>query len=201
MKTSKLEKVHGRSIKGFDLHEALMKCKEFLSGFGGHTMAVGVSVKQDNLLAFKKKFLEMVKNSNISKLEPVLNIDKLISIDEINKQIVEELSLLEPYGEANEMPVFAFKELKIDSIKSLSEGKHLKLTLKSDKNTKGKILTLSRDLHETAKKRKNATTTKSKTMVSRIDKDVAAYSDAILGQKIKELEAKIAELMAKIDQQ
>ena len=73
--------------------------------------------------------------------------------------------------------------------------------LKSDKNTKGKILTLSRDLHETAKKRKNATTTKSKTMVSRIDKDVAAYSDAILGQKIKELEAKIAELMAKIDQQ
>jgi predicted component of type VI protein secretion system len=73
--------------------------------------------------------------------------------------------------------------------------------LKSDKNTKGKILTLSRNLHETAKKRKNATTTKSKTMVSRIDKDVAAYSDAILGQKIKELEAKIAELMAKIDQQ
>ena len=73
--------------------------------------------------------------------------------------------------------------------------------LKSDKNTKGKILTLSRDLHETAKKRKSATTTKSKTMVSRIDKDVAAYSDAILGQKIKELEAKIAELMAKIDQQ
>jgi type III secretory pathway component EscV len=73
--------------------------------------------------------------------------------------------------------------------------------LKSDKNTKGKILTLSRNLHETAKKRKNATTTKSKTMVSRIDKDVAAYSDDILGQKIKELEAKIAELMAKIDQQ
>ena len=73
--------------------------------------------------------------------------------------------------------------------------------LKSDKNTKGKILTLSKELHETAKKRKNATTTKSKTMVSRIEKDVAAYSDAILGQKIKELEAKIAELMAKIDQQ
>lgn len=73
--------------------------------------------------------------------------------------------------------------------------------LKSDKNTKGKILTLSKELHETAKKRKNATSTKSKTMVSRIEKDVAAYSDAILGQKIKELEAKIAELTAKIDQQ
>ena len=73
--------------------------------------------------------------------------------------------------------------------------------LKSDKNTKGKILTISKELHETAKKRKNATSTKSKTMVSRIEKDVAAYSDAILGQKIKELEAKIAELMAKIDQQ
>lgn len=52
----KLEKDRGRSIKGFDLHDALMKCKDFLSGFGGHTMAVGVSVKKENLLNLKKNF-------------------------------------------------------------------------------------------------------------------------------------------------
>ena len=131
----KLEKDHGRSIKGFDLHDALMKCKDFLSGFGGHTMAVGVSVRKENLLNLKKEFLKIAKQAKISELTPVLSIDKIISIDEINKQVVEELSLLEPYGESNGMPIFAFKDLKIDSIRSLSEGKHLKLTLKSDKNT------------------------------------------------------------------
>ena len=131
----KLEKAHGRSIKGFDLHEALMKCKEFLSGFGGHTMAVGVSVSKENLLRFKKEFYKLAKKAKLSELCPVINIDEILVIDEINKEIVENLSLLEPYGEANEMPIFAFKGLKIDSIRSLSEGKHLKLTLKSSKNT------------------------------------------------------------------
>lgn len=132
---AKLEKALGRSIKGFDLHEALMKCKEYLSGFGGHTMAVGVAISKDNLPNFKKKFIELAKDANLSELSPVLGIDEVIDVDEINKSIVENLSMLEPYGEANDMPVFAFKGLKIDSIRWLSEGKHLKLTLKSDKNT------------------------------------------------------------------
>ena len=62
----KLEKVHGRSIKGFDLHEALMKCKEFLSGFGGHTMAVGVSVSKENLPKFKKEFYKLAQKAKLS---------------------------------------------------------------------------------------------------------------------------------------
>ena len=49
--------------------------------------------------------------------------------------MVEGLSLLEPLGEGNKMPIFAFKNLKIDSIRSLTEGKHLKLILKSNNNT------------------------------------------------------------------
>ena len=49
--------------------------------------------------------------------------------------MVESLSLLEPLGEGNKMPIFAFKNLKIDSIRSLTEGKHLKLVLKSNNNT------------------------------------------------------------------
>ena len=74
-----------------------MKCKVYLNGFGGHTMAVGVSVKQENLQKFKKDFLTIAKQSKISELEPVINIDKKISIDEIDRQTVEDLSLLEPY--------------------------------------------------------------------------------------------------------
>lgn len=98
-------------------------------------MAVGVSVSKENLSKFKNKFLQLAQKSKLSELCPVINIDEVLVIDEINKEIVENLMLLEPYGESNEMPIFAFKGLKIDSIRSLSEGKHLKLTLKSSKNT------------------------------------------------------------------
>lgn len=125
----------GRSIAGFDLHEALMKCQEKLEGFGGHSMAVGISVNRKNFEEFTNAFMEISNKANISDLLPVLNIDKILNIDEISKQMVESLSLLEPFGEANKMPVFCFKNLKIDSIRTLTEGKHIKLTLKSNNNT------------------------------------------------------------------
>ena len=125
----------GRSIQGFDLHDALMKCKDFLAGFGGHSMAVGVSVNKENFEKFKEEFLKLAKEADISSLEPVLNIDAVLNIDDINKQMVETLSLLEPFGEANTQPIFAFKGLKIQSIRSLTDGKHLKLSLKSNNNT------------------------------------------------------------------
>ena len=125
----------GRSIPGFDLHDALMKCQESLLAFGGHSMAVGVTVAKGKFEDFKNRFIEIAKEANVSKLSPVLYLDGNINIDEINKQIVESLSLLEPYGEANKMPIFAFKNLKVDSIRSLTDGKHLKLTLKSSNNT------------------------------------------------------------------
>lgn len=124
----------GRSIPGFDLHKALMKCKDSLAGFGGHSMAVGVSVKKEDFEKFKTEFLKIAREENIQDIEPILNIDGILNIDEITKQMVESLSLLEPFGEANKMPVFVFKNLKIDSIRSLTEGKHLKLTLKSSNN-------------------------------------------------------------------
>ena len=119
----------GRSIQGFDLHDALMKCKDFLVGFGGHSMAVGVSVAKDNFENFKEEFLKLAKEADISSFVPVLNIDAVLNIDDINKPMVESLSLLEPFGEANTQPIFAFKGLKIQSIRSL------KLSLKSNNNT------------------------------------------------------------------
>lgn len=132
--SSDIGKGSGRSIPGFDLHKNLMKCQDVLAGFGGHSMAVGVSVKKEKFEEFKEKFLNLAKKSNINDLVPVLNIDETLNIDEIDKQMVQSLSLLEPFGEANKMPIFAFKNLKIDSIRSLTEGKHLKLVLKSKNN-------------------------------------------------------------------
>ncbi len=120
----------GRSIPGFDLHEALTKCLGSVEKFGGHSMAVGLTVKKEKFEEFKKEFEQIATESNVSEIIPVINIDAKIDFSAINKDMVESLKQLEPFGEGNKMPVFVFKNLKIDSIRALSEGKHLKLTLK-----------------------------------------------------------------------
>lgn len=122
----------GRSIPGFDLHEALMKCSDTIEKFGGHSMAVGITVKKDNLEKFKKEFEQIATQSKIDEIIPIINIDAKVDLSDIDKEMVESLKQLEPFGEANKMPIFAFKNLKIDSIRALSEGKHLKLTLKDN---------------------------------------------------------------------
>ena len=122
----------GRSIPGFDLHEALMKCSDTIEKFGGHSMAVGITVKKDNLEKFKKEFEQIATQSKIDEIIPIINIDAKVDLSDIDKEMVESLKQLEPFGEANKMPVFAFKNLKIDSIRALSDGKHLKLTLKDN---------------------------------------------------------------------
>ena len=122
----------GRSIPGFDLHEALTKCDKYIEKFGGHSMAIGITVKRDNFEEFKKEFEEYAKNSDIDRIIPIIYIDEEITLKDINLKAVQELQLLEPFGEGNKMPLFLYKSLKIDSIRALSEGKHLKLTLKDD---------------------------------------------------------------------
>ena len=124
----------GRSIPGFDLYEALTECKDTIDKFGGHSMAVGINVKKEKFEEFKEKLEKIAKEKHTEEIVPILKIDALVNLDEINKEMVESLKELEPFGEANKMPLFAFKNLKIDSIRALSEGKHLKLTLKDDSN-------------------------------------------------------------------
>ena len=122
----------GRSIPGFDLHEALMECSEELEKFGGHAMAVGVTVARDKFNEFKAKLEEYAKQCDIDKIVPIINIDSEIQLKNIDIESVRSLKMLEPFGEANKTPLFLFKNLKINSIRALSEGKHLKLTLKED---------------------------------------------------------------------
>lgn len=124
----------GRSIPGFDLYEALTECNDTIEKFGGHSMAVGINVKKDKFEEFKQRLEQMAREKHIEEIVPILKIDAQISLDEINKEMVDSLKELEPFGEENKTPLFVFKNLKIDSIRALSEGKHLKLTLKDSKN-------------------------------------------------------------------
>lgn len=123
----------GRSIPGFDLHEALTKCSSNLESFGGHSMAVGLKLKKEKYEAFKKEIEEYAKE-NIK--EDVLDREILIDQELQNKDItihsVRELELLEPFGEGNQEPIVLYKNSKIESIRTLSEGKHIKLNLKNE---------------------------------------------------------------------
>lgn len=122
----------GRSIPGFDLHQALMNCSGNIEKFGGHSMAIGITIKKQNFEKFKQEFEEYTKKANISDIIPIIKIDKQIDLKQINRETVKELSLLEPFGEANKIPLFLLEKLKISSIRSLSEGKHLKMQLTQD---------------------------------------------------------------------
>ena len=122
----------GRSIPSFDLHEALSYSGNYLEKFGGHAMAVGLTLKKENFESFKEKFEEFAEQKNIKQIIPTIKIDCEISKNDLKLETVEELKKLEPFGEKNQRPCFVYKGLKINSIRALSEGKHLKLSLRDD---------------------------------------------------------------------
>lgn len=122
----------GRSVSGFDLYNALSKCNNYIEKFGGHSMAIGISIKKENFEKLKAEIEKCAEESNISDIMPIINIDKRINLKDISIEEAKSLELLEPFGEANKMPIFLIQNLKIDSIRALSDGKHLKLTLKQD---------------------------------------------------------------------
>ena len=124
----------GRSIPGFDLHNALCKTSNYLQKYGGHEMAVGLSLHRKDFEDFKNSFEEYANSCNLEEIIPIINIDKQVTDKELTVENVKDLEKLEPYGEANKCPMFLYKNLKVDSIRSLTEGKHMKLTLKTDTN-------------------------------------------------------------------
>lgn len=127
---NELAKGSGRSIPGFDLHNALMKCQDTIEKFGGHSMAIGITIKKDNFDKFANELEQIAKDSKIDEIVPIINVDAKINLNEVSRETVESLKQLEPFGEGNKTPIFALKNLKVDSIRSLSEGKHIKMTLK-----------------------------------------------------------------------
>ena len=120
----------GRSIPGFDLHEALMQSCMYLDKFGGHSMAVGLTIDINKVDDFRKYINKIASNQKIDEIQSYLLIDQEITFKDLNYNILNELKELEPFGESNNMPNFIYKNLKIDSIRSLSEGKHLKISFK-----------------------------------------------------------------------
>ena len=120
----------GRSIDGFDLHGALNKCSDSLIRFGGHEMAIGLTLERSKFNEFREKLKEIASDVIPADSMPVIKVDSEITAKEISMDTVRSFSLLEPFGEGNNAPIFVYRNIKVDSIRTLSDGKHLKLNVK-----------------------------------------------------------------------
>ncbi len=123
----------GRSINGYNLFEALENSSELLVKFGGHELAAGLSIKTENI----DKFRELINSYTPKQLTeeamlPTVSIDAVIKVAYINLDTVDDINKLQPFGVDNPTPVFATKNVKIHKISTMSEGRHLRMTLLKD---------------------------------------------------------------------
>lgn len=102
----------GRSIEEYSMYEEMCKCKELFTKFGGHPMAAGLSLPQENVELFRKKINECASLTE-EQLIPKIHIDVPMPVDYASMGLVEELSVLAPFGKDNPRPVFADRNLRI----------------------------------------------------------------------------------------
>ena len=116
----------GRSIKGYDLYRALQECGDLLDGYGGHTMAAGLTVKEESLAAFAQRF-EAVAQARLTDdmYQPTSEYDHECSLDLWSVKLVQELAALEPFGVGNPHPVFVSRGCRVNNCSLVAE-KHLK---------------------------------------------------------------------------
>lgn len=127
----------GRSIETYNMFEELMKCKELFTKFGGHPMAAGLSMEKGMAEVLRKRLNEQTTLTSEDLTEKVV-IDVPMPIDYITEHLVEELSVLEPFGKANTKPVFAEKKLQILNARILGQNRNvLKMQVR---NARGAVL-------------------------------------------------------------
>lgn len=114
----------GRSIESYSMYDELVKCSSLFTKFGGHPMAAGLSMSEENVESFRR---QMNENASLTEedLLPKIMIDVPMPLDYISKKLIEELKILEPFGKANEKPVFADKNIRILSMRVLGKNQNV----------------------------------------------------------------------------
>ena len=120
-KGEKMVKGSGRSIETYSMYEELVKCRDLLEQFGGHPMAAGLSLKEENVEAFRK---ELNRNCRLTEadLMPKIVIDVPMPISYVSRKLTEQLSLLEPFGKGNTKPLFAQKGLRVLNLRIIGKN-------------------------------------------------------------------------------
>lgn len=113
----------GRSIEGYNMFEELSKCREYIEKFGGHPMAVGLSVKKQNLLPLKEALISKCKLSEEDVI-PLIRIDCPLSIESVDENLLDSLEQLRPFGKSNQSPVLAAKSIKVKRVFFMGKDKN-----------------------------------------------------------------------------
>jgi single-stranded-DNA-specific exonuclease len=115
-----------RSVAGFDLYAALLECKEHILQFGGHKYAAGMTIADEQLESFRRKFEEVVESRiQPEHLSPILTIDGVADLKNINRPLIKMVEKMAPFGPGNLQPVFATESAEAVNIQILKD-QHLK---------------------------------------------------------------------------
>jgi single-stranded-DNA-specific exonuclease len=114
----------GRSIEAYHMFDALVEVKDLLEKFGGHPMAAGLSLKRENVEPLRDRLNELAKLEEDDFVRKIW-IDVPMPLEYINEPFIEELDLLEPFGQGNEKPLFAQKGLSIRSVRVLGKNRNV----------------------------------------------------------------------------
>ena len=126
-----------RSIKGFNIYDAILSCEDLCEKFGGHKYAAGLTIKKENYELFKKRFeLEVATKLTNDIIKPIIEVDANLDLNKLDDKFYRILKQFAPFGPGNSNPVFASYGIKLKSPpKYLGEDKsHFKLSIKLDKS-------------------------------------------------------------------
>lgn len=123
----------GRSIPGISLVEAIEPCRHLLAKGGGHAMAIGLSVHESNIAAFRDAFANVIRDRLANdNLVPILDIDAELRLRDMTSDFLEQFKLLEPFGQGNPEPIFLCRSVSPRLPGRVMKEKHLRVTLMQD---------------------------------------------------------------------
>lgn len=118
----------GRSIEGFSLFDAICACSQYFTKFGGHPMAAGLSMKAEDIPAFRAAINAYAASLVEEMPVQTLHIDCKLNPAALSAEMAQTMQLLEPFGMGNPSPVFGLYQMRLDAITPVGGGKHLRLT-------------------------------------------------------------------------
>ena len=128
-----------RSVRGFDVYTAIKSCRDLLETFGGHTNAVGLSIKEENIPEFRRRLTEYVEEHiQDEQVTPAMDIDCELKLPEINGAFLRYLRMLNPYGPGNSKPLFVTRKLYDQGTSKVvgKKSEHIKLDLVDEDGNK-----------------------------------------------------------------
>ena len=132
-----------RSIEGLHITEAIAAQKDLLLGFGGHPMAAGMSMEQENLPAFRKRLGVTIESmlGDVVYEEPSLQIDAWLPFDELTLDLADEIERLSPFGAGNPSLTFASRNVTLKAVRKIGKtGEHLRLNLEDEHGNTSSVL-------------------------------------------------------------